>query len=48
MTDRELKSLGSQLAYCHSVNKRAEKPMNIIVTGVDAKLKDIVTKSNCS
>lgn len=48
MQDRELKSLAQQLAYCHSVNKRAKIPLNIIVTGVDAKLKALITHSSCT
>ena len=44
MQDRELKSLGQQLAYCHSINKRLEKPLNIFLTGVGPRLKTIMTQ----
>ena len=47
MTDRELKSLGQQLAYCHSINKRLEQPLNIFVTGVGPRLQKIIQQQNC-
>ena len=47
MTDRELKSLGQQLAYCHSINKKLEQPLNIFVTGVGPRLKAIIEVQNC-
>ena len=34
MTEKEQISLGKQLAYCHSVNRKAEKPFNYIVSSV--------------
>ena len=33
MTDKELNSLGKQLKYWHSENKKAQKPINLILTG---------------
>ena len=42
MQDRELKSLGQQLAYCHSTNKKMEQPMNIFLTGVGPKLRKFI------
>jgi len=42
MTERELKSLAQQLAYCHSINKKMSKPMNIYVTGVGPRLRKLL------
>ena len=47
MQERELKSLGQQLAYCHSTNKKMEQPMNIYMTGVGAKLRKFIETQNC-
>ena len=41
--DRELKSLGQQLAYCHSINKRLQQPINLFLTGVGDRLNTILT-----
>jgi|JI10StandDraft_1071094.scaffolds.fasta_scaffold340211_1 Trm5-related predicted tRNA methylase len=34
MTDKERSSLGKQLAYCHSVNRKSAKCFNFILTSV--------------
>ena len=47
MADRELKSLGQQLAYCHSINKKLKQPLNIYLTGIGPKLRAIVETQNC-
>ena len=46
MGDKDLKSLGQQLAYCYSLNKKQKQPLNIYFTGVENKLKQILNKAN--
>jgi tRNA (guanine9-N1)-methyltransferase len=47
MSEKELKSLGQQLAYCYNVNKKQTVPVNLMVTGVGDKLKSVLDKSHC-
>uniref|UniRef100_A0A1D1ZQL9 tRNA (guanine(9)-N(1))-methyltransferase n=1 Tax=Auxenochlorella protothecoides TaxID=3075 RepID=A0A1D1ZQL9_AUXPR len=47
MTDAELKSLCQQLAYCYSANARSSKPMHLIFTGVQGRMKECINKQ-CS
>lgn len=46
MCEKELKSLGQQLAYVYSVNKKMDNPLNLMFTGVGEKLKQLLDKSN--
>ena len=46
MTDKECKSMSSQLAYCTNANKQQEQPMNLIFTGLGPKIVDQLEKSN--
>lgn len=40
MSDKEIRSMTSQITRCHSDNRRAQHPCNIIVTGWNAKIAD--------
>ena len=37
MTEKEKTSLGKQLAYCHSVNRKVQKCFNFILTSATCK-----------
>ena len=47
MTEKEQYSLVKQLSYCHSVNRKAQKPFNYILTSAEGQgRKDLETKYN--
>ena len=48
MRDSEIRSLGQQLSYVVSANKQLEQPMNLIISGVDEKLFQMLDKQGFS
>lgn len=42
LSNKSLKSLVSQLGYCHSIIRKCEKPLNTIVTGLGPVTKSIL------
>lgn len=46
MTEKEIKSLCMQLAYCHSINRKFTVPSQLTLTNYEGHLKDMLTKTN--
>lgn len=46
MTEKEIKSVCQQFAYCTNVNKQANPPINLIFSGVKGPLRQQLTKQS--
>ena len=46
--DKEIKSMASQIAYCHNTNKKQAQPCHIQVLGLGPKLRAKLDKYNIS
>lgn len=47
MNEKDILSLTRQITDCYSINKKAEKPFNLIIYDVGPKLKSTLVKNNC-
>jgi len=47
MNDKDIISLTRQITDCYSINRKSEKPFNLIVYDVGEKLIQNLTKNNC-
>ncbi|KAI8871107.1 hypothetical protein GQ42DRAFT_106080, partial [Ramicandelaber brevisporus] len=45
MSDVEIKSMARQLGRCYSVNKRSERPAELVIASLTGKMKDSLTHS---
>jgi hypothetical protein len=46
MTEKEVKSVCQQFAYCTNVNKQAKRPVHLIMSGLKGPVKDQLTKQS--
>jgi tRNA (guanine9-N1)-methyltransferase len=44
LTEKEMVSLSTQLAYCHNINKQFDKPTKLTITGFRDRLKERLDK----
>lgn len=47
MNDKDILSLTRQITDCYSMNKKSEKPFNLIIYDIGLKLKHNLVKNNC-